>query len=157
MKQLFIFGSVILAAVMFVGGQSVVDAQTVRGSIGNGTVERGEAARASVIIDIPAGLHVNSSRPNSQYAIATTVRVNGTGVKTSGVRYPAGHNRKFSFSEVAINVYEGHTTFPFTVTIPKNFKGDVVKIHAVVKYQACTNEVCYPPKTKDITFTAKVR
>ena len=157
MKQFFFFGSLILASLVFFGGQSSISAQTVRGTIGNGTVTRGAAARAAVIIDIPGGLHVNSSRPNSQYAIATTVRVSGNGVKTSSVKYPTGHNRKFSFSEVAINVYEGHTSFPFTVAVPKDFKGDVVKIHAVVKYQACTNEVCYPPKTKDITFTAKVR
>ena len=157
MKQSFVFGGLILAAVIFFCCQSGANAQTVGGSIANGTVSRGAAARGTVVIDIPGGLHVNSAHPNSQYAIATTVRITGNGVKTSSIKYPAGRNRKFSFSETAINVYEGRTSFPFTVTVPKTFQGDVVKIRAVVKYQACTNEVCYPPKTKEITFTAKVR
>lgn len=139
------------------GSQSDLGAQTVRGSIGNGTVARGSSARATVVIDIPAGLHVNSSHPNSEYAIATSVRITGSGIKTTPVRYPAGHNRKFSFSESAINVYEGRTSFPFTVMVPKGFKGDTVRIQAMVRYQACTNEVCYPPKSKEITLTAKVR
>jgi len=156
MKLSFVFGNLMLAAVILLASQSSASAQTVHGSIGNGTVARGSAARASVVIDIPAGLHVNSSRPNSEYAIATSVRINGTGIKTSPVRYPAGHNRKFTFSETAINVYEGRTTFPFTVTVPRSFKGDTVRIRAMVRYQACTNEVCYPPKSKEITLTAKV-
>jgi len=100
---------------------------------------------------------VNSSRPNSQYAIATNVRVSGQGVKTSAIRYPSGRNRKFSFSENEINVYEGRTVFPFSVTVPANYSGDSIKVRAVVKYQACTEEVCYPPKTKEVTLSAKVR
>jgi len=157
MRHFFFFGSIILAIVLFFGSQSGVDAQTVTGSIGNGNVSRGSAGRGVVIMDIPAGLHVNSSRPNSQYAIATTVRVSGQGIKTGAVKYPAGHNRKFSFSETEINVYQGRTVFPFTVTVPANFRGDVVRVRAVVRYQACTEEVCYPPKTKEITLTSKVR
>ncbi|MEP6848941.1 MAG: protein-disulfide reductase DsbD domain-containing protein [Acidobacteriota bacterium] len=157
MKQLFFFGGLILSGVIIFGGQSSVGAQTVRGSIGNGTVSRGSSSRATVVIDIPGGLHVNSSRPNSEFAIATSVRITGSGIKTSPVRYPAGRNRKFSFSESAINVYEGSTSFPFTVMVPKNFKGDTVRIRAMVRYQACTNEVCYPPKSKELMLTAKVR
>ena len=156
MKLLFVFGNLLVAAAILLAGQSGASAQTVRGSIGNGTVARGSAARASVVIDIPAGLHINSSRPNSEYAIATSVRISGTGIKTTPVRYPAGHNRKFTFSETAINVYEGRTTFPFTVNVPKGFKGETVRIKAIVRFQACTNEVCYPPKSKEITLTAKV-
>ena len=133
------------------------NSQTITGSIGNGTVARGASAKGSVVLSIPGGLHVNSSRPNSQYAIATNVRVSGQGLKTSTIRYPAGRNRKFSFSENEINVYEGRTVFPFSVTVPANFGGDSIKVRAVVKYQACTEEVCYPPKTKEVTLTAKVR
>lgn len=132
-------------------------AQTITGSIGNGSVARGSSARGSIVLDIPGGLHVNSSRPNSQYAIATTVRISGQGVKTGAVNYPRGHNRKFNFSETPINVYEGRTLFPFTITIPSNFRGNVIRLRAVVRYQACTEEVCYPPRTKEITLTARIR
>jgi|KBSSwiStaDraftv2_1062776.scaffolds.fasta_scaffold296703_2 DsbC/DsbD-like thiol-disulfide interchange protein len=133
------------------------NSQTITGSIGNGTIARGASAKGSVVLSIPGGLHVNSSRPNSQYAIATNVRVSGQGVKTSAIRYPSGRNRKFSFSENEINVYEGRTVFPFSVTVPANYSGDSIKVRAVVKYQACTEEVCYPPKTKEVTLSAKVR
>jgi hypothetical protein len=56
-----------------------------------------------------------------------------------------------------INVYEGRVNFPFTVTVPENFKGNTVRVNVAVRYQACTEEVCYPPKTKNVTLTARVR
>ncbi len=134
-----------------------VNAQTVTGSIGNGSVQRGRAVQASVVLNIPGELHVNSNRPNSEYAIPTTVRLTATGARTGAVRYPRGINRKFQFSESPINVYEGRVTFPFTVTVPANFRGQTIKVRAVVKYQACTNEICYPPRSKEVTLTARVR
>ena len=152
-----VFSLAILSiSILFCAGVSA-NSQTITGSIGNGTVARGASAKGSVVLSIPGGLHVNSSRPNSQYAIATNVRVSGQGLKTSTIRYPAGRNRKFSCSENEINVYEGRTVFPFSVTVPANYSGDSIKVRAVVKYQACTEEVCYPPKTKEVTLTAKVR
>lgn len=141
---------------IFAASASVsTNAQTVSGSIGS--VKRGGSTRGTVTMSIPGGLHVNSNRPNSEYAIPTSVRVTATGAKVGGVSYPRGKNRRFAFSEDSLNVYEGTANFGFNLTVPANFKGNAVKIRAVVKYQACTDEVCYPPKTKEITFTAKVQ
>ena len=136
---------------------AAVSAQTVTGSIGKGTIERGKATRGSVVLNIPGGLHVNSSRPASEFAIATVVKVSGaSGIRVTGLTYPKGKNRKFAFSENTINVYEGRVSFPFTVTVPASFKGKTIRVTASVRYQACTDEVCYPPKTKNITLTAAV-
>jgi DsbC/DsbD-like thiol-disulfide interchange protein len=134
-----------------------VSAQNISGSISGGSVARGSQARGVIVMSIPGGLHVNSNRPSSQYSIPTTVRLSGRGIRVGGVSYPRGANRKFDFSESTINVYEGTVRFPFTVTVPSNFRGNAVRVRAVVKYQACTNEVCYQPRTKEITMTARVR
>ena len=56
-----------------------------------------------------------------------------------------------------INIYEGRVTIPFTVRVPANFRGNTVTVRAAVRYQACTDEVCYPPRTQNITLTARVR
>jgi hypothetical protein len=145
---------VVLAAAV---GAVSASAQTFDGSISGGSVARGGSARGTVIMNIPAGLHVNSNRPSSQYAIATAVRLSVTGATVSGVNYPRGKNRKFQFSEDAINVYEGRVAFGFTVKVPPGFRGNTVRVRATVRYQACTDEVCYPPKNKEITITARVR
>lgn len=155
MKQLVKIG--FLAAVIVVSGYfTTMDAQNVSGSIGNGTVTRGTAARATVVLSVPGGLHVNSNHPNGEYAIATTVRATSNGAKIGRVTYPRGRNRKFEFSEKPLNVYEGRVTMTFNVTPSATFRGRTITVNVTVHYQACTNEVCYPPKSKQITLTAKV-
>ena len=140
----------------FVFAAGTANAQSVTGKIGNGSVSRGSSTKATVYLDIPRGLHTNSSRPGSEYAIPTSVRVSGPGVRVGAVSYPRGKNQKFEFSESSINVYEGRVPFNFNVTVPENFRGNSVRLNVVVRYQACTNEVCYPPKNKSITLTARV-
>jgi len=147
--------SLFLSLIFLAGVCLEANAQTFSGSIG--TIKRGGAAKGTIVMSVPGGLHVNSSRPNSEYAIPTVIRVSATGAKVSAVGYPRGKTRKFGFSEDSINVYEGRTPFSFNVSVPANFKGNVVKVRAVVRYQACTDEVCYPPKSKEITLTAQVK
>jgi DsbC/DsbD-like thiol-disulfide interchange protein len=150
-----IYATLALTTVLLFGISA--EAQTVSGSIGNGTVARGGSARGTIVLSIPAGLHVNSNRPNSQYSIPTSVRLSGNGVRLGGLTYPRGTNKKFQFSNEAINVYEGTVRIPFNVTVPAGFRENTVTVRAVVRYQACTDEVCYPPRNREITLTARVR
>ncbi len=145
-----------VAAVIAIAGLVDANAQSVSGSIANGTVTRGKAARATVYLSLPGGLHANSSRPGSEYAIPTTVRPTARGIRLGAVAYPRGKNRTFSFSTDTINVYEGRTAFTFTVTVPANYTGNSITVRVPVKYQACTDEVCYPPTTKAVNLSARV-
>ena len=146
-----------MAAAIIVCGCFSVSAQSVSGSIAGGSVTHGKPAKATVVLGIPAGLHVNSSRPSGEYMIPTSVRASARGVKIGSVTYPRGHNRKFDFSEHTINVYEGRTTFTFPVTVPESYRGTTVAVRVVVHFQACTNEACFAPKTKNVTLTARVK
>lgn len=130
--------------------------QTVKGSISNGMVSRGATANGTVTLEIPVGLHVNSNRPSSEYLIPTVVKLSGKGIKLGKLAYPKGADRTFKFTSKALNVYEGTVKFPFTVTIPRGYKGKSIAIEAKVEYQACTEEICYPPKSESLTLTANV-
>ena len=150
MKIIFTFAAILFCSLVAVS-------QEVSGSIAKDTIRRGVPARGTVVLSIPEELHVNSNKPNSEYAIPTTVKVSGNGAKLGPIAFPRGTNRKFQFSENPINVYEGNVSFPFTVTVPRAFRGDSITVKATVRYQACTNEVCYPPRSKSVDITAKVR
>jgi DsbC/DsbD-like thiol-disulfide interchange protein len=147
----------VISLLIFTAAAVSADAQTVTGSISGGSIDRGDSGRGSVVLNIPGGLHVNSNRPASEYAIPTVVTVRGPrGVRVSGVTYPRGKNRRFQFSENLINVYEGRVNFPFRVTVPASFRGNSVRLTATVRYQACTDEVCYPPRSKTVVINARV-
>lgn len=135
-----------------------VAAQTISGSIGKGRVSKGKIARGVVVLNIPSGLHVNSYRPRSKNLIPTRLTVQGSnGVRAYGVTYPAGKLKKFPFSSNKISVYEGKAYMGFKVRVPKNYRGRTIRVKATVRFQACTDEVCYRPETKSIWVTARVR
>ncbi|KXK03915.1 MAG: disulfide bond corrector protein DsbC [Acidobacteria bacterium OLB17] len=132
-------------------------AQEVSVSVPNGSLARGKSVRVTVTLDIPGGLHVNSNRPKDENLIATVVTPSGGGLRFGAVRYPAGHDKVFGFSKNALNVYEGRVRFSFLATVPAKAKGNSASFRVAVRYQACTDEVCYPPKTKRINVSARIR
>ena len=150
-RNLISFAIIFIAAVISIG------AQTVSGTLSEEIVSRGSTVKGTIVLTIPEGLHVNSNKPESEYAIPTTIRISGVGLAPAAIEYPAGINRKFQFSESELNVYEGTVTIPFSAAVAKDFRGETLSIRAVVRYQACTDEICYPPKNKEVTITAAVK
>lgn len=155
-KKIFI-GLFFSVALFFVVS---ANAQTVSGSIANGAVKRGGTSRATVVLNIPGGLHTNSSRPSSENLIATRVTATAPGLKIGPVSYPRGKNKRFGFQETndrPLSVYEGRVPFSFNVTVPAHYKGNTIRVRVVVRSQACNDEVCFPPKNQEVTLTANVR
>lgn len=146
-----------LAFAFLVFGSDVASGQTVSASLADATVSRGSKVEGTIVLSIPEGLHVNSNKPESEYAIPTTVKISGLGFKALPIEYPAGENRKFQFSESELNIYEGEIKIPFTITVLRSFRGKTLSVKALVRYQACTDEVCYPPRNKEVVMTAAVR
>ena len=154
MKKLLFVTLFFAIGFFFVGETS---AQTVSGSISKGRATKGRIARGYIVLKIPRGLHVNSYRPKSEYAIPTRVTVSAVGAKAYGVTYPPGKTKRFSFSDEPISVYEGRVVFGFKVRVPKGFRGRYLTVKARVRSQSCTDEVCYAPKTRTIKIRARVR
>jgi len=148
-----------LAFVFIFGAASEVSAQNINigGEVGNGRLEKGKTAVVSIILDIPGDLHTNSNKPSKRELIPTRLRISGAGLKFGAINYPPGKVKTFSFSNTPLSVYEGRTILRVNVTVPPNFKGNVARIRAVVDYQSCTDEVCYPPRSGDVTLSASVR
>ena len=129
----------------------------VNGSVMGGNARRGRAAQVVVVMDIPSGFHVNSSRPLEKFLIATQLQVEAPeGVKVSQVIYPRPALRKLKFSKNNVSVYEGRATIRFNVTVPGSFGSDSVDLKARLRYQSCNDEVCFPPQTRELTIPVKV-
>ncbi|HEX8336606.1 MAG TPA: protein-disulfide reductase DsbD domain-containing protein [Pyrinomonadaceae bacterium] len=116
--------------------------------------QQGGTFQAAVVMDIPRGLHVNANKPLGKYAVPTVVKVDAPrGFRVTPVTYPRGGVRTFSFggSDVTrIAVYEGRTVFRFNVSVPANQPFGVENVRVSVRFQSCTDEVCYPPATRNL-------
>lgn len=149
----------VLAFVLIFGALSETSAQNINigGEVGSGRLEKGKTAVVSIILDIPGDLHINSNKPSKRELIPTRLRISGAGLKFGAVSYPRGKVKIFSFSKTPLNIYDGRTILRVNITVPPTFKGNVARIRAVVDYQSCTDEVCYPPRSGDVTLSATVR
>ena len=116
--------------------------------------QQGSTFQAAVVMDIPRGLHVNANKPLGKYAVPTVVRVEAPrGFRVTPVTYPRGSVRTFSFGgadATRLAVYEGRTVFRFNVSVPAGHPLQVETVRVNVRFQSCTDEVCYPPAARDL-------
>ena len=101
------------------------------------------------------GFHVNSHTPKSELLIPTRIELQpAAGVKAEAVEYPAGTSYSFSFDPTEkLDVYSGD----FTVKLPVVAVAGTHTVDGTLRYQACDNAACYPPKSLpvQVIFTAK--
>lgn len=136
--------------------QSAADVN-VSGSIAPDKVKKGRVVRASVVMDIPKGLHVQSNKPLDKYLIATKLDVETpSGMKVGPVSYPRAVMRNLKFSKGAVAVYEGRATLRFNVTVPANYSGSSGEIKGKLRFQACNDEACFPPVTREVKMWLNV-
>lgn len=116
--------------------------------------QQGGSFQAAVVMDIPGGLHVNANKPLGKYSVPTIVKVDAPrGFRVTPVSYPRGSVRTFRFGgsdETRIAVYEGRTIFRFNVSVPAGQPFGVENVRVSVRFQSCTDEVCYPPATRNL-------
>ena len=116
--------------------------------------QQGSSFQAAVVLDIPGGLHVNANKPLGKYSVPTVVKVDAPrGFRVTPVTYPRGSVRTFSFGgtdAARIAVYEGRPVFRFNVSVPANQPFGVETVRVSVRFQSCTDEVCYPPATRNL-------
>ena len=120
-------------------------------------VQRGRGIQGVVEMEIPAGFHVNSSRPLEKFLIATQLQIEAPqGVRVGPVSYPRATLRSLKFSKNKVSVYEGKATMRFNISVPASFGSDSFDLKGRLHYQSCNDEVCFPPQTRELTFSVKV-
>jgi len=129
----------------------------VNGYFATDKAQKGRAVQAAVVIDIPSGYHINSSRPLESFLIPTSLKVDAPGgVRVGAVMYPRAALRKFKFSQKQLSVYENKVILRFNVTVPTNYSGGSIDLKARLRLQSCNDEVCFPPRNFDQNMRIEV-
>ena len=119
------------------------------------TVKAGKTGVLELEFQVRDGFHVNSHMPKSELLIPTVIKLQpAEGVKASEVVYPPGTAYSFSFEpNEKLDVYTG----TFKVKVPVVAAAGEHTIDGSLRYQACDNAACYPPKTLpvQVVFSAK--
>ncbi len=152
-------------AVIFFAAAHPLSAQTLGkapsltfGAVPLTTAQRAQQTMVDLNFRIPAGYHINSNTPKSEFLIPTALKMElPTDIVLGKIAYPAGEDASFPFSpDEKLSVYSGDFTIAVAVHPLHSVVPGKYEMHGVLRYQACDNAACYPPKTLPVKFEIKV-
>jgi hypothetical protein len=122
------------------------------------SIRPGQPGSVELRFKVAEGFHVNSNKPSEEYLIPTALTLDApTDIVIGKITYPPGKDVSFAFApDQKLNVYSGDFAVSVLVRpLTKVLPGDYA-VHGQLKYQACDNAACYPPKKLPVDFQVKV-
>ena len=127
------------------------------GSVAPDRIKKGRVVKASVVMEIPQGIHVQSNKPLDKFLVATKLDVQTpSGMSVGPITYPRPMMRNLKFSKSSVAVFEGRSIIRFSVTVPANYSGGSGEIKGKLRFQACTDDSCFPPVTREVKMWLNV-
>jgi hypothetical protein len=108
-------------------------------------VPSGKSTAVVLHFRVDPGMHINSHTPPDAFLIPTLLSIPvGAGVKLDAANYPDGTEFKPEGDpQMKLSVYTGEFTIQARITaLPGNHL-----VEAKLRYQACDENACMPPKT----------
>ena len=111
---------------------------------------RANATEAVAEVTIAPGWHVNSHTPADEFLIPTTLTLEPPpGVHAGDVKYPASIDKLLPFSAgKTMRLYEG--ALKLTAPLDGTAAGGAPPLKAKLRYQACDESHCLPPRTLEL-------
>jgi cytochrome c biogenesis DsbD-like protein len=125
---------------------------------GVATVTRGKSNPVQLQFRVGSGFHINSNTPTAEYLIPTTLKLDvPTDIIVGKITYPPGKEMAFAFApEEKLSVYSGDFNLSVQVRPLAGVLPGKYEIRGRLKYQACDNAQCFPPKQLPVDFEVKV-
>jgi hypothetical protein len=156
----------VLAILSGLIGVATAEAQNVSGKdvvaptayVSYDPVGRGMPLQVAIVLKIRPGFHVNAHEVTEEYLIPTEIRADvPAGFKAGSVSYPKGTLESFAFAkDKKLNVYTDTVTVKLPLTVLPDAPLGAQHLAMKLKYQACSQEICLPPVTKDVEATINV-
>ena len=124
----------------------------------NIVVSPGHSAPVQFTFHVQDPYHINSSQPLTEELIPTQLHFSlPPEVAFGKLQYPAGKLMSVPFDpSTKLSVYSGDFVIKGIVMAPGQASSGTYTVHAELKYQACDNNACYPPKKLPFAFNVKV-
>jgi hypothetical protein len=121
-------------------------------------VAPGRTSQVTMVFKVGDGFHINSNKPLDELLVPTEVKLSPpTEIMISRINYPAGQKLSFPFSpDTQLSVYSGEFKVTAAVRAAQSMPAGTFRVHGDLKFQACTDRQCFPPKKIPMQFDVKV-
>jgi Disulphide bond corrector protein DsbC len=122
------------------------------------TAVQGKPATVPLTFRVASGYHINSNHPKSEFLIPTALKVDATtDIVIGKTTYPDGQDMSFAFDpDEKLSVYTGDFKVEVQVRPLRSVQPGKYIVRGTLKYQACDNAACYPPKQLPVSFDVKI-
>jgi len=124
---------------------------TLAGYLSLNQVPQGGTAQTAVELAMRAPWHVNANQLTDEFLVPTTVEFQvPQGIMVRGIVYPAFREKKLSFADAPLRLYEGTVYIGAIVDVAPDAPLGQTSIKATITYQACDDDKCLLPQTTTV-------
>jgi Disulphide bond corrector protein DsbC len=120
-------------------------------------IKRGGEADVKLKAQLRTGFHVNSDKPTDEYLIPLKLTWAKEPLQTEQITYPKPQLEKYEFSMTPLSVFSGNFEIVTRFKAPASLNPGPVIVNGKLRYQACNNKECLPPKNLDVTVTMDIQ
>ena len=108
-------------------------------------------------LHLKAGFHVNSNAPAEDYLIPLRLTWAMGKIAAEDVLYPKPQFENYAFSKKPVSVFSGTFVIETRFKVPPDAPTGPATITGKLRYQACNERECLPPKTIEIQVPVEVQ
>ena len=117
--------------------------------------KKGETVAASFELVLKNGYHVNSNKPNDEYLIPLRFTWTDGAAQAVETNFPPPKQEKYPFSAYPVSVFTGSFRVQQKFKIGSDASNGFVT--GKLRYQACNDHECLPPKNIELKVPLEVR
>jgi thiol:disulfide interchange protein DsbD len=121
------------------------------------TIQRGASGEVKITAQLQPGFHVNSNTPSEDYLIPLKLTWAKEPLQAEQVIYPKPQSEKYDFSPTPLSVFSGNFEIVTRFKAPADARNGPAIMNGKLRYQACNNKECLPPRTIEIPVTVEIQ
>ena len=116
------------------------------------TIKRGTTAEVKLKAQLQPGFHANSNTPADEFLIPLKLTWAKEPLESEQITYPKPQFEKFAFSSNPVSIFSGSFEIATRFKAPPNANPGLGMMTGKLRFQACNDKECLPPKTIDVRF-----
>jgi DsbC/DsbD-like thiol-disulfide interchange protein len=119
--------------------------------------KRGAAVETKIAVSVQHGYHVNSNTPSDEYLIPLKLTWKAPGaLEAAQTIYPKPSLEKYEFAEKPLSVFTGNFDLIVKFKVAPHAPAGPGVAVGQLRYQACSDRACYPPKTLEVSVPYQI-
>lgn len=119
--------------------------------------QRGQSLTQPITAELRSGYHVNSNQPADEYLIPLKLTWLKGPLEMEAVSYPKPLLENYAFSQKPVSVFSGKFEIVTKFKTPPSAQTGIALMNGKLRFQACNEKECLPPKTMDVQFAVDIR